>query len=50
MPTSKDTQKFLYALLAPAVNVAETEGAMDYASVLFLPLLLPITLLENKLG
>ena len=36
--------------LAPAVTVGETEGAMDSASVLFLPLLLPITLYENKLG
>ena len=31
-------------LLAPAVTVGETEGAMDSASVFFLPLLLPITL------
>ena len=38
-----------YFLLAPAVTVGETEGAMDSASV-FLPLLLPITLKENKLG
>ena len=30
--------------LAPAVTVGETEGAMDPASVFFLPLLLPITL------
>ena len=30
--------------LAPAVTVGETEGAMDSASVFFLPLLLPITL------
>ena len=30
--------------LAPAVTVGETEGAMDPASVLFLPPLLPITL------
>ena len=30
-------------LLAPAVTVGETEGAMDSTSV-FLPLLLPITL------
>ena len=37
-------------LLAPAVTVGETEGAMDSASVFFLPLLLPITLTENKLG
>ena len=29
--------------LAPAVTVGETEGAMDSASVFFLPLLLPIT-------
>ena len=31
-------------LLAPAVTVGETEGAMDSTSVFFLPLLLPITL------
>ena len=31
-------------LLAPAVTVGETEGAMDSTSVLFWPLLLPITL------
>ena len=31
-------------LLAPAVTVGEMEGAMDSASVFFLPLLLPITL------
>ena len=31
-------------VLAPAVTVGETEGAMDSASVFFLPLLLPITL------
>ena len=37
-------------LLAPAVTVGETERAMDSTSVLFLPLLLPITLQENKLG
>ena len=36
--------------LAPAVTVGETEGAMDSTSVFFLPLLLPITLYENKLG
>ena len=30
--------------LASAVTVGETEGAMDSASVFFLPLLLPITL------
>ena len=30
--------------LAPAATVGETEGAMDSASVFFLPLLLPITL------
>ena len=29
-------------LLAPAVNVGETEGAMDSTSVFFWPLLLPI--------
>ena len=32
------------ALLAPAVTVGETEGAMDSTSVFFWPLLLPITL------
>ena len=37
-------------ILAPAVTVGETEGAMDSTSVLFSPLLLPITLQENKLG
>ena len=37
-------------LLAPAVTVGETERAMDSPSVFFLPLLLPITLQENKLG
>ena len=31
-------------LLAPAVTVGETEGAMDSTSGFFLPLLLPITL------
>ena len=31
-------------LLAPAVTVGETEGAMDSTSVFFWPLLLPITL------
>ena len=31
-------------LLAPAVTVGETEGAMDSTSVFFSPLLLPITL------
>ena len=30
--------------LAPAVTVSETEGAMDSTSVVFWPLLLPITL------
>ena len=34
----------LYYLLAPAVTVGETEGAMDSTSVFFWPLLLPITL------
>ena len=34
----------LRPLLAPAVTVGETEGAMDSTSVLFWPLLLPITL------
>ena len=33
-----------YALLAPAVTVGETEGAMDSTSVFFWPLLSPITL------
>ena len=32
------------ALLAPAVTVGETEGAMVSTSVFFWPLLLPITL------
>ena len=31
-------------LLAPAVTVGETKGAMDSTSVFFWPLLLPITL------
>ena len=31
-------------LLAPAVTVGETDGAMDSTSVFFWPLLLPITL------
>ena len=39
-----------FVLLAPAVTVGETKGAMDSTSVFFWPLLLPITLLENKLG
>ena len=40
--TKKLTDEF--RLLAPAVTVGETEGAMDSTSVFFLPLLLPITL------
>ena len=35
---------FTFTLLAPAVTVGETEGAMDSTSVFFWPLLLPITL------
>ena len=35
---------FFLHLLAPAVTVGETEGAMDSTSVFFWPLLLPITL------
>ena len=34
----------VFCLLAPAVTVGETEGAMDSTSGFFLPLLLPITL------
>ena len=33
-----------YLLLAPAVTVGETKGALDSTSVFFWPLLLPITL------
>ena len=39
-----------HILLAPAVTVGETEEAMDSTSIFFWPLLLPITLKENKLG
>ena len=34
----------VFSILAPAVTVGETEGAMDSTSVFFWPLLLPITL------
>ena len=40
------TKKFAdeFCLLAPAVTVGETKGAMDSTSGFFWPLLLPITL------